>query len=87
MSIEITETITRKCCDSGTDLKLYMGQKSLGFTSIHRLSFCVHCGQLWSFTWSKFDGVDHCLTWETAMIRRMCPPEQPQTHLDTPKND
>lgn len=85
MSIEITEEVTRRCCTPDKDLKPYKG-KSLGFSAKDLLSFCTHCGQLWSFTWSKYDGADYLLAWETAKIRRMDPPKPPQTHLDTPKN-
>lgn len=48
--MKITETIERECC-APKDLKPYKGKLfveslSAGMTS-KRLSFCVHCGQIW----------------------------------------
>ena len=47
MSIEIKETLTRRCCEE-RDMVSYFG-KSPDYETIARLKpvFCKHCGQLW----------------------------------------
>lgn len=48
MSIKITETIERQCCDSSKDLNEYKGRQE---HKDREYKFCVHCGQI--FMWSR----------------------------------
>jgi len=46
--MKIKETIERECCQQGKDLKPYQGLKFSD--TIVKISFCIHCGQLWFLT-------------------------------------
>ncbi len=46
MSIKVTETIERDCCQVG-DLRIYYGRKVEDIPG-HMIRFCGHCGQMWA---------------------------------------
>lgn len=59
MPIDVTESITRKCCQPN-DLKEYKGLTSID--TKWKLKFCIYCGQV-SVLAREYDGV------ETASVR------------------
>ena len=48
MSVLISETIERRCCDPQRDLKKYEGAVQIpDLARTKKIWFCVHCGQYW----------------------------------------